>query len=503
MIFVSVPGCRWSFGAVGGVDDNATLTISDKFQSKANLDGIDNIKLISEKITKPVFLAAALQAVQAGGAGEYFVLGDFNPAGPSRYSYLGLDPSEVLSFNYRQAGDPFAGLTAAGQRYQLNNETPLPVPFVGGWVGFLSYDLGRYIEKLPDGVVHDIPLPLMRFGFHDHLLAWDQRENCGYLLALEYEGQASPVDCRLDRLRRIYNSSLDNEPVATASEKKFHAAAGELIQKMQQNISHEEYLAKVARARGYIRAGDIFEVNLSQRFSCPYRGSGDKLYDYLCRYNPAGYSALLMAPEYTIVSSSPELFLCRRGESIVTRPIKGTIPRGLNEEQDRQNLRQLEHSEKDIAELNMIIDLERNDLGKVCRYGTVQVRRQREIEPHPTVYHAVATIAGRLRAGTTNGQILRATFPGGSISGAPKIRAMEIIDELEPTARSVYTGSIGYLGVNGDMDLNIAIRTIILAQGQAYMQVGGAIVADSTPQAEYDETIAKAAALVNAIQTVT
>jgi len=503
MIFVSAPGCRWSCGAVGGVNDNAILTISDKFQSKANLDGIDNIKLISEKITKPVSLSAVLQAVQADGAGEYFVLGDFTPTGPSRYSYLGFNPSEILTFGYKQDGDPFAQLTAAGQRYQLNGDQTLPVPFVGGWVGFLSYDLGRYIERLPDGVVHDIPLPLMRFGFYDHLLAWDQRENRGYLLALEYEGQSSPVDYRLDRLRRIYNISSENESAGSKTKERCNPAAGELIQKMQQNISHESYLAKVERARGYIRAGDIFEVNLSQRFSCPYNGGGDKLYDYLCRYNPAGYCALLMAPEYAIVSSSPELFLSRRGENIVTRPIKGTIPRSLNEEQDRQNLRQLEHSEKDIAELNMIIDLERNDLGKVCRYGTVQVLRQREIEPHPTVYHAVATIAGRLRAGTTNGQILRATFPGGSISGAPKIRAMEIIDELEPTARSVYTGSIGYLGVNGDMDLNIAIRTIILAQGQAYMQVGGAIVADSTPQAEYDETIAKAAALVNAIRTVT
>ena len=456
---------------------------------------------------------------------DSFVLGDFATNGPGRYSYLGLEPSELVSLAEGEEKKPLGILDTAWRRYRLANEEPMPVPFVGGWVGYLSYDLGRYIERLPDGVAHDMPLGLLRFGFYDTVLAWDAQAQCGYLLALEYIGQKSSAGVRLRQLGRLCKDTPHSErknhftPLPESallptpppgSESTPLAAPGavpaettQLLKAMQPNIEHSDYLNKVARAREYILAGDIFEVNLSQRFSYRYNADPDRLYEYLANHNCAGYAALLRGNGHAVVSSSPELFLSKRGTQIVTQPIKGTIPRGGNRQQDQTNRTRLEQSEKDRAELNMIIDLERNDLGRICRYGSVRVVRERVIEAHPTVFHAVATVAGELRPKVGLMDILRATFPGGSISGAPKIRAMQIIDELEPTARSVYTGSIGWIGVNGDMELNIAIRTIVLAEGWAYVQVGGAVVADSEPQAEYDETIAKAAALVRALAATT
>ncbi|KPK76617.1 MAG: hypothetical protein AMJ79_06150 [Phycisphaerae bacterium SM23_30] len=431
-----------------------------------------------------------------------FMLGDFGWRGAGRFSYLGLAPAEVVIFKQDEQGDPFTLLDQSCRRYQLKGEADLPTPFAGGWVGYLSYDLGRYIERLPDEVEHDIPLPLLRFGFYDAIAAWDQEQSRGYLLALEYPGQKEAVPGRLARLRVVCEAGAEGKNLLKKSDSGPAVTipqAAQLVGRMERNIAPEAYLAKVARSIEYIKAGDIFEVNISQRFACEYKESPAVLYEYLAHHNPAGFSALLPGANHAVVSASPELFLLRRGETITTKPIKGTAPRGANEAEDQKNRQWLLDSDKDRAELNMIIDLERNDLGRVCRYGTVKVLAEREIEEHPTVLHTVATIAGELRENVSNGDVLRATFPGGSITGAPKIRSMEIIDELEPTARSVYTGSIGWIGINGDMDLNIAIRTIILAGGKAYVQAGGAIVADSEPQAEYDETLAKAGALVQAL----
>ena len=463
-----------------------------------NVETIE-VKLVVEQIQHLPGLPVLLGRIRSQS--EYFVLGDFSSGVSGRYSYLGIRPREVVVFGQDGDDDPFRLLEAACNRYRLGG-CEFPVPFVGGWVGYLSYDLGRYIERLPDGVVHDIGLPLLRFGFYDHLLVWDHDEEAGYLMALEYKGQTSKPAERLERLRRLCEGAdgIANETTDKPGEViDTPLVTSELIDRMVGNISRDDYIRKVERAIEYIRAGDIFEVNLSQRYSCPYDKDPSDLYGYLAAHNPAGYSALLVTGDHAVVSASPELFLSRRGNSIVTRPIKGTISRGRDAEQDRSNQKKLEHSEKDRAELNMIIDLERNDLGRICRYGSVKVLQERVIETHPTVFHAFATIAGQLWPETTTADILRATFPGGSISGAPKIRAMEIIDELEPTARSVYTGGIGWIGLGNDLDLNIAIRTIILSQRQAYVQVGGAVVADSTAEAEYDETIAKAAALVRAI----
>ena len=269
------------------------------------------------------------------------------------------------------------------------------------------------------------------------------------------------------------------------------------------NFTPDDYRRAVARCREYIAAGDIFQVNLSQRLTVPAAPPPLDIYRALRRRNPAAYSAFLSfqrrGGDCAVACSSPELFLRVRGRQVLTRPIKGTRPRVGDELADAAAARELLASPKDNAELTMIVDLLRNDLGRVCEYGSVRVAEACRLETHPTVYHLVGAVQGRLRAGVDAAALLRATFPGGSITGAPKIRAMEIIDEMEGVARGVYTGCIGWVGVTGDAEWNIAIRTVLCDGDSAHVPVGGGIVADSDPQAEFDETLAKARALLEAI----
>ena len=264
-------------------------------------------------------------------------------------------------------------------------------------------------------------------------------------------------------------------------------------------FTHQEYVAAVEKARQYIIAGDIFEVNLSQRFEAELSTTPYELYRWLRQINPAPFACYLGFDEVSVVSASPERFLRVRGDWVETRPIKGTRPRGKTPEEDETLANELVSSVKDRAENIMIVDLERNDLGRVCRFGTIKVTELAILEVFPTVFHLTSTVEGNLREGKNGIDLLKATFPGGSITGAPKVRAMEIIDELEPTRRSVYTGNIGYLSFNGDLDLNIAIRTFLVKGSKAYFQVGGAVVYDSDPEAEYQETLDKARALINAL----
>jgi para-aminobenzoate synthetase component 1 len=264
-------------------------------------------------------------------------------------------------------------------------------------------------------------------------------------------------------------------------------------------FTHKEYVDAVEKARQYIIAGDIFEVNLSQRFEAELSITPYELYKRLRHINPAPFACYLNFDEVTVVSASPERFLRVRGDWVETRPIKGTRRRGKTPEEDKVLSNELLSSVKDRAENIMIVDLERNDLGRVCRFGTVKVTELTILEMFPTVFHLTSTVEGRLIEGKNCIDLLKATFPGGSITGAPKVRAMEIIDELEPTKRSVYTGNIGYLSFNGDIDLNIAIRTFLVKGRKAYFQVGGAVVYDSDPEAEYQETMDKGRALINAL----
>ncbi len=323
------------------------------------------------------------------------------------------------------------------------------------WIGYLSYELGRLFETIPAYGIDDLQLPLYAFTLHQV-----PERRAGW-----HAGSQKP------RERQVLAS----------------------------NFTREQYLAAVEKAIDYISAGDIFQVNLSQRFTAALTEHPSRIYDRLRRDAPALYGAYLDHLDYALLCNSPELFLRieRDRESglrkVITRPIKGTRAAGAGMEY------QLRDSEKDQAELNMIIDLERNDLGRVCEIGSVKVTQPRSIESHPTVLHGVATIEGLLRPEVTFVDLLRATFPGGSITGAPKIRAMQIIEELEPTRRGPYCGAVGYIAADGSMEFNIAIRTMIVCDGLVHMPVGGGIVADSNPIAEYEETLVKARAMFAAV----
>jgi len=270
----------------------------------------------------------------------------------------------------------------------------------------------------------------------------------------------------------------------------------------ESGFTREAYLEGVRRVKEYILAGDIYQANLSQRFSAPLLEPAWRLYRRLRRLNAAPFSAYMNFGDFAVASSSPERFMEVSGRRVETRPIKGTRPRSDDPAEDRSQREELLSSAKDRAELSMIVDLERNDLGRVCDYGSVRVTEHAVLESYATVHHLVSTVVGELHRGRDIVDLLRATFPGGSITGAPKIRSMEIIDEIEPTARSVYTGGIGYLGFNGRHDLNVAIRTMIIGGGRVRFQVGGGIVADSDPEAEFQETLDKGKAMFEAVTGV-
>ena len=344
-------------------------------------------------------------------------------------------------------------------------------PFKGGWIGWLGYDLGRWFERIPSIAMDDLNLPLMEFTWHERVRAIDHAT-----------GQEHELACR---------------PLAEGQIELPEAMPRDSFP-VRGNFSRPAYESAVQRAIDYIAAGDIFQVNLSQRFTAPLIEEPAVIYQRLRQAAPAWFGAYLHYGDHALLCNSPELFLRVMPDEagrrrILTRPIKGTRPRGAGMRE------QLDASIKDQAELNMIVDLERNDLGRICRIGSVKVSERRAVETHPTVYHGVATVEGVLRDGVGLVDMLRATFPGGSITGAPKIRAMQIIEELEPMRRGPYCGAIGFLSVDGHIDLNIAIRTMIIEGGRVHVPVGGGIVADSVPAEEYEETIVKARAMLAAL----
>ncbi|MFZ2148263.1 MAG: anthranilate synthase component I family protein, partial [Sedimentisphaerales bacterium] len=376
--------------------------------------------------------------------------------------------------------------------------------FLGGWIGYFSYELGRYIEKLPETTIDDLQMPLIRLCFYDRLIAYDHFEGTVWLIALELPDESTKPQDKLIALERSLTES-----------QKIHVpypGPADLdnidFSQICCNMNKDYYLQTVQKIKRYIYDGEVYQINFSQRFECEYDARPIELYHWQNHYNPSGYAAYIDGGNFHIVSASPEMFITIDDGLIQTKPIKGTRRR-INEtawknshakQTNAENFNELLHSEKERAELNMIIDLERNDVAKICKPGTRKVIQPRTIESYPTVFHAVATVAGQLRERITFCDILRAMFPGGSITGAPKIRSMDIIDETEPTARGVYTGSIGFIGIDGCTCLNIAIRTIIIKNRKAFAQTGGGIVADSDPQAEWDETITKARALLAGIK---
>lgn len=429
----------------------------------------------------------------------------------SRFSFIGLDPFLVLTAKGRKLSverlpdgrrlefeaDPFECLRALLDRFRLRRarQGPDDPPFIAGGIGYLAYELGRHLEKLPATALDDLGLPEMYFAFYRALLSHDRTTNAYTLYWLDpaparsAAGAAGSPETLGGRLRELLGSSAP--PGSFRSNGRSPA--------LHSNFTRDDYLEAIRRALEYIRAGDIYQVNLSQRFRTSYDGDPWGLFLRLYEINPAPFFAYLDPGPFQVLSSSPERFLFVLGDRVETRPIKGTLPRGSTPEADAELGRELLASEKNRAELAMITDLLRNDLGRVCAFGSVVVEDEARLEAYTNVFHLVSVVSGRLAPGRDRIDLLRATFPGGSITGCPKIRAMEIIDELEPTVRSVYTGSIGYLGFDGSMDLNIAIRTLIRKGADLFYQAGGGIVFDSVPDLEYEETLHKAASIRKAI----
>jgi para-aminobenzoate synthetase component 1 len=436
-----------------------------------------------------------------------------DPEKLGRYSLMGSQPFLTLKSsgslntviqNGRETvetGNPFDILGRYLNIYHLDSQSA-PVPCCGGAVGYLSYDLRYFIESLPARAIDDLHLPESWLGFYDLMLIHDNLLQKTFLVSTglpEVERKARRERAR-ERMEKLKSEIKLYKPAQRAAGLKKYPEIKEIA--LTSNFTHDEYLQAVAKARQYIIDGDIFEVNLSQRFETKLTSHPYELYRRLRQINPAPFAAYMDCGDVIIAGSSPERFLRLNGDRVETRPIKGTIRRGRTEKEDRANATRLLGSIKDRAENMMIVDLERNDLGKVCRFGTVKVTELAILETYPTVFHLTSTVVGQLRENASRIDLLKAAFPGGSITGAPKVRSMEIIEELEPTRRSIYTGSLGYLGFDGSMDLNIVIRTFLVKENKVYFQMGGAVVYDSDPEAEYQETMDKGRALFKSLGLV-
>jgi para-aminobenzoate synthetase component 1 len=398
-------------------------------------------------------------------------------------------------------------------RCELLDEVDLPFP-LGGCFGYWGYDLRNFVEpKLPRRAANDLELPDCHVGFYDSLVVFDHQLGKTWVVSTGLAPDGSRSETRATKQMEFWQGVLStherptldtgNDHRTSASATKFHPLLGEragVRAEVFSNLSRSNFLSAVTRAQQYIRAGDIYQVNLSHRLTAPCELSGWELFQQLSAVSPAPFSAFFDCGDLQIASSSPEQFLRMSGSQIVTRPIKGTRPRSADPTRDAQLAYELQTSAKELAELVMITDLLRNDLGKVCEYGSVQTPDLARLEKFAHVQHLVSTVEGRLRAGVTHFAALASCFPGGSITGAPKIRAMEIIDELEPLSRGPYCGCHGYLGFNRESHLSITIRTAVCRDGLAHFNVGAGIVADSNPEAEYDETLAKAAGFLAALK---
>jgi len=427
----------------------------------------------------------------------FFLDSSFDLKGLGRFSFLGCNPYKIIRSkgktvevetafgNYRYQGDPFGFINEELNRFSIaSNHT---IPFLLGGVGYFSYDLLHLLEDIPSNTVDDIGLPECHISFYDSVIAFDHHENKGYVTSIT----ENKVDEAIGFLKA--NATPPQSPLNLRGKAKGGYFSS--------NFTKEAYIKAVHKAKEYIAAGDIYQVNLSQRFSTEIDISHYGLYLKLREASPAPFSAYLDFGRAAVLSSSPERFLKIDGNYIETRPIKGTRPRGKAPDKDKELRKELVMSDKDRAEHIMIVDLERNDLGRVCKYGSVKVKEDMTIESFAQVHHMVSTVAGELKDDIRPVDVIKATFPGGSITGAPKVRAMEIVEELEPTKRGIYTGSIGYIGFDGRMDMNIAIRTMVAKDGKVYFSVGGGIVADSEPEAEYQETLDKAKGMMEALKS--
>lgn len=429
----------------------------------------------------------------------------------ARFSIYALEPTRVLSVSDACGLDPLSELARVCRPW-IDTPSPEGIPFAGGWIGYLAYEAGRFVE--PAAGFHRLPptMPIAEWALFDVVLVHDAATNKWTIAGTETpETLGGSREALAGRLRRLESLVRESDGAADLADRPSpRLAYRDGIAPSDDegwNYTRQAYFEKIERALDYIRAGDIFQVNVTRRCRLKTATPDWLIYERLREANPSAFAAYLplrrsaasSAANGAILSSSPELLLQLQQGRVITRPIKGTRPRGRTADSDAAAQAELAASEKDRAELNMIIDLERNDLGRVCEFGSVRVEHGGEIETLPTVFHRTATISGTLREGVDAIDLLRATFPGGSITGAPKVRAMQIIHELEPTPRGPYCGAIGWIGLNGDMMLNLPIRTMIAHEGCIDLQVGSGIVADSDTAEEYAELAAKAAGMMRAI----
>jgi para-aminobenzoate synthetase component 1 len=449
----------------------------------------------------------------------------------SRYSYVGVNPFltmrsrgngidlvEGKSIQHRR-GNPLTVLTQLLRDFRITGGSPL-IPFAGGGVGYLSYELGRFTAGVELEAEDDLELPEMVVSFYKTLLAYEHRSRRWFGATVDLTGgRGTTVRKRLgheiDKLRELASkphrgtpptpslsveTGEEDEPIATR-------LPGHRIDvnglEVSSSMTRESYLEAVRHIKEHIAKGDIYQANLTQRWSLPYGGDPGLLYSVLREESPAPFGIYLNTGEAVVAGSSPECFLTVNGRSVETRPIKGTRPRGQSAEEDSGYRRDLEASEKDRAELVMITDLERNDLGRVAEPGSVRVEELARLETFSNVHHLVSVVKGELKPQVEFQELMDAMFPSGSITGAPKKRAMEILDQVEGRVRGPYTGAMGFLGFDGALSLNVAIRTLVLSQGICHLGVGGGIVADSDPEAEYAECVAKAQGMLTALRRST
>jgi para-aminobenzoate synthetase component 1 len=417
----------------------------------------------------------------------------------ARFHVLGLRPwltlreragtvsAEFSDTSVQAELDPFDALEAVAARYRLSG-LDQEHPLTAGLLGYLAYDLKDCLEVLPRTSRDDLALPRVYMTAPSILVVQDRQRDLTTVHLPVLGGNDEAARQTLSR----FQEELSAPPPVRRSEAK--------VGKLASGLSRDEYLQSVHGIRDYIARGHVYQVNMSQRFEAAFEGDPFALFAALFEANPAPFFAYLQAVDHQIVSTSPERFIELRGTRVQTRPIKGTRQRGKTPEEDAAFRHDLETSAKDDAELSMIVDLLRNDIGKVCAAGSVKVVEHKRVEEYQNVYHLVSVVEGELDAGKSALDLLRATFPGGSITGCPKIRAMEVIDELEPVRRHVYTGSIGYLGFRGSLDFNIAIRTATITQGRLVYSVGGGVVYDSDADDEFEETLHKGRTLAQALE---
>ena len=419
----------------------------------------------------------------------------------SKYSFIGVNPfikftsykNNITILNYKDKtesiikGDAFLELEKLTSKYKINY--PSKIPLVSGTLGYFSYDIGRTLENILDTAIDDIKVPDAYFLFYDNIMIFDLEEKRTYVTAL---GILDSPDNSIENIEGLIKekAKLENEyfNIDVESKNIFYS-----------NFEENSYIDGVKKVKDYILSGDVYITNFTQRMWCYSNEDSFKIYSKLRQINRAPFSAFLNLDDFEIISSSPERFLNVIDKIVTTRPIKGTRPRGKDKVEDEKNKLELLNSEKDKAELLMVVDLERNDLSKVCEKNTVKVTELFTLETYATVFHLVSEITGKLKEDITSIKCMRECFPGGSITGTPKIRSMEVIEEVEGVRRNIYTGSIGYFDFRGNSDFNIIIRTILKKDNKAYFGVGGGITIESEERAEYEESLDKAKALMRVL----